>query len=148
MDNEVKGCVTQVGENKWQLEINLGTYVDPETGKKKRNRKYKTVKTKNEKQAQIMLAKYIAEITGEGYFEPQKMNFVHFVMNEWEPKCARKRLANTTYEAYMDIVRNRILPAFQYLTLEQIQPKNIVDFLHNLEEEEILILLCRYVIVQ
>lgn len=36
MDNEVKGCVTQVGENKWQLEINLGTYVDPETGKKKK----------------------------------------------------------------------------------------------------------------
>lgn len=135
MYHEVKGYVTEVGPNKWQLEVNLGTYVDPDTGKKKRNRKYKTVKAKNEKQAQILLAKYIAEITGEGYFEPKKMNFVHFVLNEWEPKCARKRLADTTYETYMEIVHNRILPAFKYLSLEQITPKHIVDFLHNLEEE-------------
>ncbi|MBA2874986.1 integrase [Anoxybacillus caldiproteolyticus] len=34
----------------------------------------------------------------------------------------------------MECVRNRILPAFQYLRMDQIKPKHIIDFLDNLEE--------------
>jgi integrase len=129
-----KGHVRQRGNNKWQLEVDLGSYVDPKTGKKKRNRKYKTITAKGARQAELELVKFVAEVTGDGYFEPEKINFVDFVQNEWIPKCAKKRLAPTTFENYMECVRNRILPAFQYLRMDQIKPKHIIDFLDNLEE--------------
>ena len=135
LKDEVKGSVTQVGEEKWQLEVNLGTYVDPKTLKKKRNRKYRTVEAKNKRQAEVLLARWIAELTDVTYFEPEKMSFVEFVKNEWEPRCAKKRLAPTTYYQYMRCVNSRILPAFQYLRMDQVKPKHIIDFLDNLEEE-------------
>lgn len=130
-----KGYVRKRGINKWQMEVDLGSYIDPKTGKRKRNKKYKTITAKGQRDAERQLIKFVAEVTGEGYFEPEKMSFVSFVQKEWEPKCAKKRLAPTTYEQYMNCVNNRILPAFQYLRLDQIKPKHILDFLHNLEEE-------------
>lgn len=130
-----RGYCRQRGKNRWQLEVDLGSYIDPETGKRKRLKKYKTITAKGPREAELELAKFVVEVTGEGYFEPEKMSFVEFVKKVWEPKCAKKRLAPTTYEQYMTCVNNRILPAFQYLRMDQIKPKHINDFLHNLEEE-------------
>ncbi|MEK3644437.1 hypothetical protein ACTHHL_09100 [Aeribacillus composti] len=133
--NNGKGTVRPIGNNKWQLEIDLGSYVDPKTGKKKRNRKYKTITAKGQRQAERELAKFVAEVTGDGYFEPEKINFVDFVQNEWLPKCAKKRLSHTTLENYLECLNNRIIPAFQYLRMDQVKPKHIIDFINNLEEE-------------
>lgn len=130
-----RGHVRQRGKDTWQLEVDLGYYIDPKTGKKKRHKKYKTIKTKSQRQAELELARFVAEVTGEGYFEPEKMNFVDFVQKEWWPKCGRERLSHTSLEVYMRLLELRILPAFQYLRLDQIKPKHIVDFLHNLREE-------------
>jgi integrase len=130
-----KGHVRQRGNNKWQLEVDLGSYVDPKTGKKKRNRKYKTITAKGARQAELELAKFVAEVTQGGYFEPEKINFVDFVQNEWLPKCAKKRLSHTTLENYLECLNNRIIPAFQYLRMDQVKPKHIIDFINNLEEE-------------
>lgn len=88
--DKVTGSVTQTGKGKWQMEVNLGTYVDPKTKKKKRNRKYKTIKVKNEKQAEVELARWIAELTSDSYFEPEKINFVEFVDSEWLQKYAKR----------------------------------------------------------
>jgi integrase len=101
---------------------------------RKRIKKYKTITAKGQREAKLELARFVAEVTGEGYVEPEKVSFTYFVQNEWEPKCAKKRLAPTTYEQYMNCVNNRILPAFKYLRMDQIRPKHIVDFLNNLEE--------------
>lgn len=130
-----KGYCRKRGKDKWQLEVDLGSYVDPQTRKRKRNKKYKTITTKSHREAQLELARFVAEVTGDGYFEPEKISFTEFIKNEWTPKCAKKRLAPTTFEQYKNCVDNRILPAFQYLRLDQIKPKHIIDFLDNLEEE-------------
>jgi integrase len=130
-----RGYCRQRGKDKWQLEVDLGYYIDPKTGKKKRHKKYKTITATGQRQAELELARFVAEVTGGSYFEPERVNFVEFVQNEWIPKCAKKRLAPTTYDRYLECVNNRILPAFQYLRMDQIKPKHIIDFLHNLEEE-------------
>jgi Phage integrase family. len=130
-----RGYCRQRGKNRWQLEVDLGSYIDPKTGEKKRNRKYKTIKAKNQKEAETKLAQFIAELTGGGYFEPEKINFVEFVQKEWLPKCGKERLSHTSLDVYIRLLENRILPAFQYLRLDQIKPKHIVDFLHNLRED-------------
>ncbi|MEK4030750.1 site-specific integrase [Pseudobacillus sp. FSL P4-0506] len=129
-----KGHFRSRGKNKWQLEVDLGSYVDPATKKKKRNKKYKTVQAKGSREAELELAKFVVEVTGENYFEPKKMMFVDFVKNEWLPKHADKHLSHTTRATFLQHLETRILPAFQYLRMDQIQPMHVIDFLHNLQE--------------
>lgn len=130
-----RGHVRQRGKDTWQLEVDLGYYIDPKTGKKKRHKKYKTIKTKSQRQAELELARFVAEVTGEGYFEPEKMNFVDFVQKEWWPKWVEKNLAHTTQDVYRRYLDARILPAFQFLRMDQVRPMHIMDFLDNLSEE-------------
>jgi integrase len=130
-----KGYARLRGKNKWQLEVDLGSYVDPSTGKRKRNKKYRTVTAKNQKEADKELIRFVYEVTGDGYYEPEKMNFVDFIEKEWWPKFAEKNLADTTLNVYRYYLKSRIIPAFKYLRIEQIQTKHIIDFLDNLSEE-------------
>ncbi|SET95719.1 integrase [Salinibacillus kushneri] len=130
-----KGYARPRKNGKWQLEVDLGTYVDLKTGKRKRNRKYRTVKAKSQRDADTQLARFVAEVTGEGYYEPEKMMFVDFVKKEWLPKHAEKHLSHTTLSTHLRYLDIRILPAFQSLRLDQIRPKHIIDFLDNLQED-------------
>ncbi len=130
-----KGYVRKRGNNKWQLEVDLGSYIDPKTGKRKRHKKYKTVTAKNKTEADKKLIRFVYEVTGEGYFEPEKMWFVDFVEKEYWPKWAKKNLAHTTLDTYRRYLDARILPAFKYLRMDQVKPKHIMDFLDNLSEE-------------
>ena len=130
-----KGHARPRGNGKWQLEVDLGSYVDPVTNKRKRNRKYKTITAKNQSEANLELAKFVVEVTGDGYHEPEKISFIDFVNKQWLPKCAKKRLSHTTLETHIWCLETRILPAFQYLKLDQIKPIHIIDFLDNLQED-------------
>ncbi|WP_046180347.1 site-specific integrase [Domibacillus tundrae] len=130
------GHVRPRGKNKYQLEVDLGTsYTNPETGKRKRNKKYKTITARGIREAELALSKFLVEVTGKDYHEPSKMKFVDFVYNEWLPKHARKHLSHTTLQKHMDYLEKRILPAFQYLRMDQVKPMHLIDFLHNLEED-------------
>lgn len=53
----------------------------------------------------------------------------------WMPKYAEKHLSHVTLEGHKVYLEARILPAFQYLRMDQVKPKHILDFLHNLEED-------------
>src|SRR5690625_4409296 len=113
-----KGHARHRGGNRWQLEVDLGSYVDPVKGKRKRNRKYKTIKAKGQREANLELARFVAKITNSDYFEPEKINFIDFVQNDWLP-VAKERLAHTTLSMYISHLELYILPAFQYLRLDQ-----------------------------
>ncbi|MEN2466724.1 tyrosine-type recombinase/integrase [Ornithinibacillus sp. JPR2-1] len=126
-----KGYARPRGNGRWQLEVDVGKKLYG----KGRNRKYKTVTAKNETEANIELAKFIAELFDKGYMDLEDIGFVEFVENVWKPKCAQKRLSETTYENYMGYLNSRIIPAFQYFQLDEIKPIHIIDFLANLEEE-------------
>jgi len=129
-----KGHARPRKNGKWQLEVDLGSYVDLKTGKKKRKRKYKTITAKGQRDADKQLIQFVAEVTGDGYYEPEKMNFVDFVYNEWLPKHAEKELSHTTLSTHLRYLELRIVPAFQHFRLDQVEAKHIVSFLENLEE--------------
>ena len=129
-----RGHCRQRGKNRWQLEVDLGSYTDPVTGKRKRYKKYKTITAKGPREAELELARFVAEVTSENYFEPEKMMFIDFVENEWWPKWVEKNLAHTTQDVYRVHLESRIKPAFQYLRMDQIKPIHIINFLDNLSE--------------
>lgn len=128
-----KGHARHRGGNKWQLEVDLGKKV----GGKGRNRKYKTVTAEGQTDADTKLAQFVADLTDSGYIENVKIGFVEFVNKHWMPKCATKRLSHTTLETHVGCLNSRILPAFQYFKLDQVQPIHIIDFLDNLQEDGI-----------
>ncbi|MCK0472520.1 tyrosine recombinase XerC [Halalkalibacter sp. APA_J-10(15)] len=129
------GSYRHRGQNKWQLEVDLGYVIDPHTKKKKRKKKYKTITAKGSREVEKELITFVAEVTDEGYIEPEKISFENFVKKQWLPKFARKKLAGTTSDTYILHLEKRILPAFQLFQLYQIKPIHIIDFLHNLSEE-------------
>lgn len=130
-----KGHMRDRGNGKWQLEVDLGSYTDPKTGKRKRHKKYKTIKVNGKREAEKILTRFVAEVTDDEYYEPEKMNFVDFVRKEWLPKHARKHLSSTTLSTHITYLELRILPVFQHLRLDQIKPKHIIDFIDNLQDE-------------
>lgn len=120
-----KGYARPHGNGRWQLEVDVGKKLYG----KGRNRKYKTVTAKSEAEANIELAKFIAELFDKGYMDLEDIGFVEFVENVWKPKCAQKRLPETTYENYIGYLNFRTIPAFQYFQLDEIQPIHIIEFL-------------------
>ena len=132
-----QGSVRERGKNKWQLEVDLGLQLDPRTGKMKRQKKYKTVTAKGKREAEKLLTSFVADVTSDNYFEPEKMLFVDFVTNEWLPKYGDKHLSKTTLSAYKTLLNKRIMPAFQAFRLEQVKPLHILSFLENISEDGI-----------
>lgn len=59
-------------------------------GRKRRNKKYKTINAKSQRDADKQLIQFVAEVTADGYYEPEKFNFVDFVKNEWHPSAKKK----------------------------------------------------------
>lgn len=126
-----KGHARHRGGNKWQLEVDLGKKV----GGKGRNRKFKTITAEGTSDANTQLAKFVTDLTDEGYIEESKIGFLEFVNKYWMPKCATKRLSHTTLSTHVSCLESRIFPAFQYFSLNEIKPIHIIDFLDNLSEK-------------
>lgn len=130
------GYARDRGNGKWQLEVNLGSYVDPDTGKKKRNRQFKTINAKGKRDAERQLAKFVSELEEGSYKKEKKINFVDFVENYWYPHIIQTHeLASTTLDTYMRYLRLRIIPVFKALRMDQVTPEHINEFLAMLSED-------------
>lgn len=77
------------------------------------------------------LVKFKIEVEAGEYIAPEKMTFEAFV-HEWELKYAQKHLAEKTLYTYRSNLKNRILPTFGHLRIDQIKPLHIVSFIYSL----------------
>lgn len=117
------------GDNSWFLTVSIGRNHDG-----KYVRRTKTIQCRTKKEAVIEYSKFRMEVEAGEYIAPQKMTFEVFV-EEWRDKYAVKHLGHKTLYTYESNLKNRILPTFRNLRLENIKPLHIVDFLSNLEKE-------------
>jgi integrase len=100
----------------------------------KRNRRTKTVKCKNQTEAKKELAKFVTEIEAGEYIAPEKMTFSGFV-GAWKEKYASKQLAPSTFETYITLLENQILPTFGHKRMDQINTMQILNFLEMLSKD-------------
>lgn len=127
------------GQNTWRLTVELGTGPD---GKRIRRRKTIKVEDKSLLKTTKKLREYLEqewlkfkmEVEGGEYVKPEKMTFSAFV-EEWREKYANKHLAHRTRYIYEQSLKNRILPAFGHLRLDEIKPLHILDYLQSLEQD-------------
>lgn len=116
------------GKNSYLLVVEAGY-----DAKGKRIRRYKTVRCKTLREAEKELAKFVVEVEAGTYIAPEKMRFADFV-EEWHKKHGIKHLSPKTLETYDLHLKNRILPAFGHMRLDEIKPIHIVSFLDELEK--------------
>jgi integrase len=127
------------GVNSWRLIVEVGY-----NSSGKRLKRNKTIKiddpallktTKRLKDyLNDELVKFKIEIEADEYIAPEKMTF-HAFVKEWESKYAIKHLAEKTLYTYRSNLKNRILPTFGHLRLDQIKTIHILSFLDSLTKD-------------
>lgn len=117
-------------ENGYRLVVDLG--VD-HLGKRKR--KTKIVDTRNKKQAEKELARFIVELEEKGYTLASSSAKVTFgqALDKWVQLFVEKELEHTTETNYKRQLNARIRPALGNLQLEKITTLTITQFLHDLK---------------
>ncbi|WDV94207.1 site-specific integrase [Brevibacillus parabrevis] len=100
----------------------------------KRIKKTKTVKADGIREARKLLAEFQTEVEAGEYITPEKMTFQSFV-EEWRTKYAIKEMGPKTVDIYLGYLKNRILPVFGNMRLDQIKPFHIVRFISELSDE-------------
>lgn len=98
----------------------------------RRNRK--TIKAKDDKEAEKALAKLIAEVEIGKFRGPSKLTVRQLAKRFLRDNSDLAEATRESYEVYLD---NRILPALGNKKIDKVTPINIYDFMDNLKEDGI-----------
>ncbi|WP_338826278.1 Tn916 family transposase [Moorella thermoacetica] len=124
------GWVEKRGENKWRLNVPGGTDAE---GKRKVYRK--NVEAKSKREAEKLLAEFVAEVQKGQYVEPSKLTFAEFV-ERWIRDYGESNLAPKTLHRYKEILK-RACQAMGHLKIDKIKPLHLLEFYKNLQEDGI-----------
>lgn len=125
------GYFEKTKSGKYRLFVSGGTGPN-----KKRQRYTKTVAAKSDREADKLLAQFVAEVEKGQFLEPSKFTFEEFT-EKWLSDYAEKNLAPKTLHRYKKILETRIVPAIGHLKLEKIKPIHLLEFYKNLQEDGI-----------
>jgi integrase len=100
----------------------------------KRKRLTKTVEARSDREAEKLLAQFVAEVERGQYIEPSKITFKEFT-ERWIKNYAEKNLAPKTLFRYKQMLETRVFPAMGHLKVEQVRPVHLMEFYANLQEE-------------
>lgn len=114
----------------WRLRVTVGYN---ENGRP--IRRSKMTKTKNAREREKELNRFIDDLEKNGYEAPSKLTFKEFVENEWLPKHAQKHLAYNTWYSYYLWIKDRIYPIFESTQIEKITTMQVVNFMDKLQQE-------------
>ncbi|BCJ86510.1 site-specific integrase [Effusibacillus dendaii] len=117
------------GKNSFRLVVEAGYDANG-----KRIKRTKTVKVKTKREAEIELAKFVAEVQSGEYIAPEKMTLSAFSEREWLPKYAEKKFAPSSLKHYTYQLRAQILPALGHLRLDQIKTMHLINFFNELDK--------------
>ncbi|CAM3464758.1 site-specific integrase [Brevibacillus invocatus] len=124
------------GENSWLLVVEAGYSPDGKRIKRTRTIRItdKLTPKKTKDFLELELAKFKMEVEAGEYIAPEKMTFAAFV-EEWRTKYAVKEIGPKTVDIYLRHLKNRILPVFGHMRLDQVKPFHIVKFISELSDE-------------
>lgn len=115
----------------WRLRVTVGYN---ENGRP--IRRSKMTKTKNAKEREKELNRFIDDLEKNGYEAPSKLTFKEFVENEWLPKHAQRHLAYKTYNEYHSQIKRRLYPAIGGVQLDKISTIQIVNLIDKLQKPD------------
>ena len=126
------GSIEKRGKNSYRLTVSEGFDLN---GKPMIHRK--TVHG-TKKDAQIELAKFVADVQNGLFIEGKSLKFSDFT-EIWKRDYASKELAPSTYKRYCRILETRLLPYFGHFYINKIKPTDIMKFYDLLEKDTQLV---------
>ncbi len=124
----MRGHIVKRAKDSYSLVLTLGTTVDPETGKKKKNQKWITVKG-TKRAAETKLAELIHQYETGQFQEPTRMTVGEWLEKWLEvyllPSTRKKPRTKETYEL---VTRNHLIPCLGSILLQRLQPFQIQDY--------------------
>lgn len=125
----MRGTVIKRG-GKWSVVLDLG--VELVDGRRRRKRQwhsgYRTWKEAD--QARIKL---LAALDQGTYVAPSKLTVAEY-LERWLVEAAKPRVAGTTYDRYVDLVRGHLIPALGTLPLAKLTPLHVQEAYRRLQE--------------
>ena len=91
-----------------------------------------------QKEAEIELAKFVADVQNGMFVEGKSLKFSEFT-EIWKRDYASKELAPSTYKRYCRILETRILPYFGHFYINKIKPTDIMHFYDLLSRDTQLV---------
>lgn len=116
------GSIERRGKSSWRLSVSAGTDYNG-----KRITFKKTIRANTKAEAEIELARYIAEIASPNYKLPDNITLNEFVQI-WLRDHAERDLQPKTLVGYKSILNRRILPEFGARPMAEIKPIEINRF--------------------
>jgi hypothetical protein len=113
------GFLKKRSDSSWSIVLYLGR--DPETGKKRY--KWHTVRG-NKKKAESELARLLHELDTGVYIEPTGLTVKDY-FERWLNDYAKLNVGAKTFERYVGIVRQHLMPALGSILLTKLQPLHI-----------------------
>lgn len=90
------------------------------------------------KEAEIELAKFVADVQNGMFVEGKSLKFSEFT-EIWKRDYASKELAPSTYKRYCRILETRLLPYFGHFYINKIKPTDIMHFYDLLSRDTQLV---------
>ncbi len=123
------GHIEKRGKDSYRLTVSAGFGPDG-----KRIRKRRTVRAKNDAEAEKKLAGFITEIENSSAFaDPSRLSFKGFA-EKWLTEYAEPNLAPKTFLGYKRMLEQHIIPALGCARLDQIKPLHIVEYENSLRQ--------------
>ena len=122
------GSIEKRGKNSYRLVCLAGYNLQGKPIKKT-----KTVHG-TKKEAEIELAKFVADVQNGMVVEGKSLKFSEFV-EIWKRDYGSKELASTTYKGYLRMLRTRLLPYFGHFYMNKIKPTDIMQFYDLLSKD-------------
>lgn len=94
--------------------------------------------TRNKKDAEIELAKFVADVQNGLVIEGKSLKFSEFT-EIWKRDYGSKELAPSTYKRYCRMLETRILPYFGHFYINKIKPTDIMQFYDLLSRDTQLV---------
>ena len=115
------GSIEKRGKNSYRLSCLAGYNLQGKPIKKT-----KTVHG-TKKEAEIELAKFVADVQNGMVTEGKSLKFEDFV-EIWKRDYGSKELAPSTYNRYLGMLNSRIIPYFSHFHVDKIKPTDIMQF--------------------
>ena len=126
------GSIKKRGKNSYRLSCLAGYNLQGKPIKKT-----KTVHG-SKKDAEIELAKFVADVQNGMFVEGKSLKFSEFT-EIWKRDYASKELAPSTYKRYCRMLETRLLPYFGHFYVNKIKPTDIMQFYDLLSRDTQLV---------
>lgn len=114
----------------WKLEYYMGT-----GPKGKPQRKTKSIKAKNKREAEKAYHKFVAELEEKGFIQADNVTFRKFIEEHWYPYHKRvNEIQSSTLRTYITYIDANIMQYFGTMRLNQISKHDIRDFFDMIME--------------